>query len=291
MSIPAAYLGVILIWSTTPLAIQWSGREVSFLFGLMGRMVIGVILIIALQLLLRRRLRMDWPAWRIYLIGGVGLYAAMTCVYSAAQYIPSGWISVIFGATPLVTGVMAMIWLNERAFSPSKILGLALSIFGLIVIFHSSQILAGSARLGVVLVLSSVFFHSLSAIWVKRLNPGLDGFTATSGSLLVATPLYIMTWWIGDGSLPESIPARASSAILYLGIFGSVIGFTMYFFLLHHLTASRMSLITLMTPVLALWLGQWVNGEVITLSIYLGTTVILCGLACYEWGDTLLKNG
>jgi drug/metabolite transporter (DMT)-like permease len=65
----------------------------------------------------------------------------------------------------------------------------------------------------------------------------------------------------------------------------------MYFFLLHHLTASRMSLITLLTPVLALWLGQWVNGEVITLSIYLGTTVILCGLACYEWGDTLLKNG
>lgn len=290
LSIPAAYLGVVLIWSTTPLAIQWSGRDVSFLFGLMSRMVIGIILMIALHLLLKRRLRLDWPAWRIYLSGGTGLYAGMTCVYSAAQYIPSGWISVIFGATPLVTGVMAMMWLNERAFSASKILGIALSLSGLVVIFHSSQALAGSASLGVVLVLSAVFFHSLSAVWVKRLNPGLDGFTATSGSLLVATPLYIMTWWLIDGTLPESIPARAGTAILYLGIFGSVIGFTMYFFLLRHLAASRMSLITLMTPVLALWLGQWMNGEMITLSITVGTTIILSGLACYEWGDTIFKK-
>ena len=43
MSVPAAYLGVIPIWSTTPLAIKWSGKDVGFLFGVTSRMLMGVV--------------------------------------------------------------------------------------------------------------------------------------------------------------------------------------------------------------------------------------------------------
>jgi CRISPR/Cas system CMR subunit Cmr4 (Cas7 group RAMP superfamily) len=43
VSVPAACIGVILIWSTTPLAIQWSGDEVGFLFGITSRMVLGML--------------------------------------------------------------------------------------------------------------------------------------------------------------------------------------------------------------------------------------------------------
>ena len=46
MSVPAAYIGIILIWSTTPLAIQWSGTEVGYLFGITSRMSLGVIVFI-----------------------------------------------------------------------------------------------------------------------------------------------------------------------------------------------------------------------------------------------------
>ena len=43
MSIPAAYLGIVLIWSTTPLAIQWSTQGTGFAFAVLARMLIGVI--------------------------------------------------------------------------------------------------------------------------------------------------------------------------------------------------------------------------------------------------------
>lgn len=43
MSVPAAYLAVILIWSTTPLAVKWSGEGPGFLFGALGRMALGVL--------------------------------------------------------------------------------------------------------------------------------------------------------------------------------------------------------------------------------------------------------
>ena len=52
MSIPAAYLGIILIWSTTPLAVKWSGEGPGYLFGVSARMAIGTLLCLLLVQLL-----------------------------------------------------------------------------------------------------------------------------------------------------------------------------------------------------------------------------------------------
>ncbi len=48
MSVPAAFLGVVLIWATTPLAIKWSSEGAGFLFGVASRMVLGVIVCLVL---------------------------------------------------------------------------------------------------------------------------------------------------------------------------------------------------------------------------------------------------
>jgi len=122
MSVPAAFLGVILIWSTTPLAIQWSGDGVGFLFGLASRMVIGLAVAALLVGLRRSALPVHRDAVLTCLTAGLGLFAAMTVVYWSAQHIPSGWISVIFALTPMITGILAAVWLNET--------GLALFEFG-----------------------------------------------------------------------------------------------------------------------------------------------------------------
>lgn len=58
MSVPTAFIGVIIIWSTTPLAIKWSTEGPGFLFGVTSRMVIGVVLCILLMQALR--IRMPW---------------------------------------------------------------------------------------------------------------------------------------------------------------------------------------------------------------------------------------
>jgi len=284
VQILAAYAAVVLIWSTTPLTIQWSSVGVNFLFGVASRMVIGVTLLLCLHLILRKKIRRDKTALHMYLTGGFSLWLAMSGVYWGAQYIPSGWISVLFGTTPIVTGLFAMLWLNENIFTPVKLMGLITGIVGLGVMFFSGSLQADTSILGIVLVLGSVVTHGSSAVWIKRINAGLDGMTATAGSLLVATPLFVLTWWILDGVWPESIPIKAAASILYLGVFGSVIGFTLYYYLLRSVSPNRLALVTLMTPVLALMLGQWVNQEVVTTSVWTGSGIILLGLALYEWG-------
>ncbi len=289
MSVPAAYLGVVVIWSTTPLAIKWSGEGVGFLFGVGARMVIGAALCLLLLRLLGVALPWHAQARRSYLVAGVSLFAAMSSTYWAAQQIPSGVISVVFGLSPLLTGVFAALWLSERALSPLKLAGVALGVAGLSRIFGAEG-LGEAAWQGIAAVFVAVIFHSAAGVLVKRLGGALHPLALTTGSLLVAVPLFTAAWWVGDGHWPLEMPERALWSIGYLGIFGTVIGFSLYYYVLKRISAGVVSLITLVTPVTALALGRWLNGESVGLDVWTGTAGILAGLALYLWSDRRLRG-
>ena len=289
MQFQAAYLAVILIWTTTPLAIQWSGQGNSFLFAVTGRMVIGTS--IALILVWVFRLPMAWHrrARRTYLAAAIGIYGAMMTVYWSAQFIPSGWISVIFALSPIVTGIMAVRWLGESGLTPLKFVGMLLGITGMATIFYSGEQLSGLAWLGVIGMLVSVILHSSSSVLVKKAGYRAHGLVITTGGLLVSVPLYLLTWFLTGSEWPASIPQRSAWSILYLGIVGSVLGFALYYFVLKHLGPTRVALITLITPVTALWLGHVLNGERIDVTVIAGTGFILSGLGLYEWGARVVR--
>lgn len=290
MSVPAAYLGVIIIWSTTPLAIKWSGEDVGFLFGVASRMLLGATVCTLLLLILARKLPWHREARLTYLAAGLGIYGAMMSVYWGSQYIPSGLIAVIFGLTPIVTGVIAAIWLQERSLTASKLSGIILGIIGLVVIFGSGIELRGGAGYGIAAVLVAVILHSISAVWVKSINAHLPALEVTNGGLLIAAPLYLATWLLFSDGWPESISSRTAMAIGYLAVFGSVLGFIMYFYVLKYIDASRVALVTLLTPVLALLLGQGLNNETIDPAVWVGTCCILVGMSVYQWGAQLVLS-
>jgi hypothetical protein len=94
MSVPAAYVGVILIWSTTPLAIQWSAQGASFSFAVMARMLIGLAICLILLVATRTAFPFTAAARQLYAISGLSLFMAMLLTYWGALHIPSG---LIFG--------------------------------------------------------------------------------------------------------------------------------------------------------------------------------------------------
>ncbi len=283
MSVPLAALGVIIIWSTTPLAIQWSGEGAGFLFAVTGRMALGAMLALVLLRLLGLRLWWHRRARATYVAAGLGIYTAMLSVYWAAQFIPSGWISVIFGLSPLMTGFLASRLLDEGGLDAARAAGVGLALGGLGVIFYQGEALGGQALLGVTGVLASVLFHSVSAVWVKRHGARIGGLVVTTGGLMVASPLFLLTWFLSGGGWPTQLPERAIGAIAYLGVFGSVLGFALYFYVLRQLSVVRVSLLTLVTPVTALLIGHWLNDEPLRASLWWGVALISLGLLCFEW--------
>lgn len=285
MSVPLAFVSVIMIWSTTPLSILWSTEGVGFLFGVSSRMLIGLCLAVLVMLLLRRPFLFHRQALWTYLASGLGIFIAMIGTYWSASYIPSGWISVFWGLSPLFTGVWATLFIGENIFVPHRLLGLVLGIVGLAVIFLYGVKLGEHAAIGIGLVLMAVLGQTSTSVWIKKINAGIHGITMTVGGLAVAVPLFWLAWWWGDGVWPTVIPERALTAIVYLAVMGSVVGFSLYYYLLNHVEASRVSLITLVTPVTALMLGHFLNDEVLTVSILLGTGLILLGLLSFEWNE------
>ena len=287
MSVPAAYIGIILIWSTTPLAIKWSANGVGFIFGVSSRMLLGTLICVALITALSQKLPTHRRALHTYFAGGLGVFGSMLSVYWGAQYISSGLISVLFGLTPIITGLIAAVFLGEKAFTPSRVFGIVLGLAGLLVIFAQKINFGEQLHLGVMGVLLAVVLHSISGVWVKSIAARLSALEVTTGSLLFSAPLYFLLWLFFDGQLPVEMNNRAIGAILYLSIFGSVLGFIMYFYVLKHCEASRVALVTLITPVLALFFGQQFNHEVLSMKIWLGSACILSGMLLYQWGPKL----
>ena len=283
MSVPLSYFSVILIWSTTPLAIQWSGDGIGFQFGVAARMFIGLIAL----LILLRVLKISFPwhkrARTVYLVSGLSLYVAMSFVYWGAQRIPSGWVAVVFGLSPIFTSVMASIILKDSVLSGIKLAGMIIALIGLCVVFVESLSISTATMLGVSAIIISAAFQSLGAVLIKQQKPDFHPIAITAGSIAIAMPLFLanclfITEW------PEVLPYKSLLSILYLAIIGSALGFPLYFYLLKKLNPERVAIIALITPITALLLGAFLNDEIINTKVWIGTSLIISGLAVYEYG-------
>jgi drug/metabolite transporter (DMT)-like permease len=283
MSVPAAYLGVILIWSTTPLGIQWSAQGATFTFAVLARMAIGLAICLLLMRATRTTFVRTPAANQLYVFTGLSIFGAMLLTYWGALHIPSGLISVIFGLSPLVTGAFAAWWLRERTLTPLRLLGLALALAGLWALFGQPWPGDSQARWGTVAVVAGMMVQAIGLVWIKRLNAQVASLAITTGALAVATPLFALAWLAGDGGRLPDITPRGGAAIVYLGVFGSVVGFTLYYYVIKHLDTGRVALITLVTPVTALLLGQTLNAETIPPMGWVGIALIGAGLVLYEW--------
>lgn len=283
MRVFAAYLGVILLWSTTPLAIKWSGEGPGYLFGVASRMSIGLIGILLVMAITRTALRKDRKAQWTYVAGALQIYGAMLATYWASQHIPSGWISVVFGLTPLLTAPMAAVFLGEKSLTPARIASYLLGLAGLVLMFHSALNFSPSAVLGIGAVLLAALLQAISSVWVKRIQAGIPAFALVTGSLFLAVPAHWLTWAVLDGVWPSRIPSVSLMSIAYLGVIATTFGFTMYFYVLKHLSAGKVALITLIVPPMSLYLGFLVNHETLHESVIAGTALIMGALVLHEW--------
>lgn len=283
MKLLFAYLGIIVIWTTTPLTIKWSG-ETSWFFGVAARTALGALLILPFVLwMTKARFSFSPAALQVYLAASLPLLGGMTLMYWAAQYLPSGWIAILFALNPVMTGVLAHYLLPDSRLTVRKGVGVMISLAGLWVIFAPNlqqqaqvQILALLAALG------SVLFHSFGTVMVKRLDHTLPSLHVVVGALwitvaghLIMAPETLFNW-------PE-VGMREGLAILYAATIGSVIGFLLYFYLLKNIEAIKVALIPVITPVFALFLGHWLNDEVLNATIWSGAVLVMVGLIIFEW--------
>ncbi len=281
MPVSLVYGVVVLIWSTTPLAIFFSNADFGFSLSVLLRMLIGVALVWLLLAIRKQRFLPSKHHWRVSAIASIGIFPAMPLVYWATQYIPTGLVSLMFSSSPFFVGGLSKILLGETI-GVRKVFGVAIAFTGMAIIFMDQMQFGSQTVFGILVMIASTFFFSLSAVLLKKHNANSGPLQQAGGSMLFALPGLLITWLLVDASVPASLSWQPSVAMLYLAVVGSVLGFSGYFFLLKNLTVSSVSLISMISPVLAILWGFLFKGEVLNLMFMLGAAVLLLGLAVYS---------
>jgi len=263
------------------------------------RMVIGLVFCGSIVLLMSwgfifkdnkpQALQIDAIALKVYLVGGLSIFICMSLFYAAAQLIPSGWIAVLFGLSPLTTGLFTAMVEPENKLTISRIIGLSLGLAGLYLVFSAGLSFEDASIEGVVFVLIAVVISSGSSVITRQLvkDITLPGMQITTGSLILALPCFIVSVLIQEPELDFNFTEKAWKAIVYLGLIGTGVGFTAYYYLLKHVSANRIALITLITPISALSVGSWLNNEPLLPEVWMGAALVCVGLLMYEFKPKL----
>ncbi|MCH7330433.1 DMT family transporter [Acinetobacter modestus] len=275
---------LVFIWATTPLAIVWSVTDLHPMWALVLRFFIALPLAVSVLLLLKVKFPIHKIALSSYVAGSLSLIGSQIFTYAATPYLSSGLIALMFGLAPIMAGLIGRFGFQQKLAS-LQWLGMGTSIIGLAMIC-----LSGSQKhvqpIGIVLMLMSVFAYSLSIFLVKKINADVQPMAQATGSILVSTILAILLLpWIWQHA-PTHFPSPKSLlALTYTVVMASLIAMFCYFKLVQNLKATTLSLTTVMTPMLAILIGAYLNHEQLSAQVFVGASIILLGLCLYFYKD------
>ncbi len=275
---------LVFIWATTPLAIVWSVTDLHPMWALVLRFFIALPLAVSVLLLLKVKFPIHKVALSSYVAGSLSLIGSQIFTYAATPYLSSGLIALMFGLAPIMAGLIGSFGFQQKL-AGLQWLGMGTSIAGLALIC-----LSGSQKhvqpIGIVLMLISVFAYSLSIFLVKKINADVQPMAQATGSILVSTVLAaLLLPWIWQYA-PTHLPSvKSLLALAYTVVMASLIAMFCYFKLVQNLKATTLSLTTVMTPMLAILIGAYLNHEQLSAQVFVGAVVILFGLFLYFYKD------
>lgn len=283
-NIVGTYALLVFIWSTTPLAIVWSVADLHMMWALVLRFFIALPLAVLLLLVFKSKFPISAQAIHSYVAGAFSLIGSQLFTYLATQYLSSGMIALMFGLAPIMAGLIGQFAFGLHLHR-LQWLGMLIAVTGLAIIC-----LAGGNQhvhpIGIGLMLLSVFSYALSIFWVKHVNADIEPVAQATGSILVSTFIAVCLLPFIWSYAPTEMPSLKSLlALTYTVVMASLIAMFCYFKLVRNIKATTLSLTTVMTPMIAILIGAWLNQEQLSLFVMLGAAILLLGLLIYFYKD------
>jgi drug/metabolite transporter (DMT)-like permease len=277
------YALIVVIWSSTWVAIKFGLEETPPLLGAGIRFCLAGLVLLAVTRLRRRSLRTDR---RLALVLAVFPFAiCYALVYWAEQYIPSGLAAVLFGAMPLYVAVISIYALRDEPVSGWTFAGIGVAIGGLVLAFGESMDLGTEERAlaGAIAGVSAPLAAAIGNVSIKRRGGGLDAVVLNGWGMFAGGVLLLAVSPLSEDWGSAQWTAQAAGAIGYLALVGSALPFVVLTILLRHLTAVEMSYVPLMIPFGALALGAATYDEPLTATSLAGAALVALGLGLAQW--------
>jgi drug/metabolite transporter (DMT)-like permease len=211
--------------------------------------------------------------------GIINFLISYASVYWGEQYINSGLASVLFATMPFYTLILSIWLLPSETINLKKILGLILGFSGIILIFSDQIQFSGTnAIYGMLIIAISPAFSATGTLIAKRKSREYNPVILNTFPMFYASLFFMILSFIFENTNNVIFNSEAVFSIIYLALFGTAIAFVLLFWMLSHQSAVLMSMITFVTPPLALIWGWVLLGEQITYFLLIGLSLILTGI-------------
>jgi drug/metabolite transporter (DMT)-like permease len=265
---------VYLIWGTTYFAIK-AGIEGTGPFFLIGtRFVVAGGLLLGWQALRLQRFPTLGQWGRATVVGSLLLVAGNGGVAVAEHWVSSGATVALISAVPLATAL----WAGAFGAWPRRLewVAIGLGAAGTLVMLLGRDLQA--SKVGALVLLLSISCWSLGTVLSRRLDipHGPTGFGAEmfgAGLLALLISAVLGEHW----AIPHSV--SVISAWAYLVVFGSLIGFSAYRFLVERVSPTLATSYAYVNPPVALLVGWWLGHETFSLSVFMGLPLVLAAVA------------
>jgi drug/metabolite transporter (DMT)-like permease len=276
----AAYVLICLIWGSTWLAIKIGLVGVPPFLAAGLRFVLSTLIVGLVLAAPRRRFQITRDDKICVLsLGLLVFWFDYAAVYWAETRISSGLTAILFSTMPLITSLLSAYWMRSETLRERKIVGILLGVFGTALLFWPRERLGFQQVLGMLVTIGASLCAATNLVTMKKHGRHGDPFVLNffgmglGAACLLAMSALLESWSGVSWSRSNVL------ALFYLSIFGSVIAFWAYYYLIKKMDATIVSLSTLVIPIVALALGRAFLHETVTPLAVAGIATILVGVA------------
>ena len=277
----AAFFAIYVIWGSTYLLNKIAVAELPpFLLAGIRFVTAGVIIFVMAALMgkslriTKRQLGNSILAGFLFLSFGNGV------VVWALKYVDSNFAALEISAQPLI--VLLMMWIIQgKRIQPMSLVGVFLGIIGIYLLINQDMIIQQeNSLLGIGLIFLAMLAWGYGSLFVQGadfpsnyfVNTGYQMFTG--GIMLGVMSLAFREPW----SNPTSWKAETHWSMVLLVLFGSIVAFTSFNFLLKNVSPEKVATNTYVNPIVAMILGSYFLKEPITLQSIIAASVLLTGV-------------
>lgn len=273
---------VAFFWGTTFLGIRIGIETIPpFLLAGIRNLISGFI--IFFYLLFQRKLEPINPRQflRAFILAIMMIVLANGLTTYSEKYITSGLASLISTLSPFFVLILNLI-LGKEKLSIKTTLGILLGMFGIFLIYQNSlsDLLNPEYRQGVFAILIAVLMWAIGTIITKKGSENsLTMLMNVSVQMIIAGIILTAIQFILTPTIStENWSLRSVAAMIYLAIFGSVVGYVSYSYLITQMSSTKVSVLSYVNVVVALFLGWLILDEIITSRIIIAASLIIGGV-------------
>jgi drug/metabolite transporter (DMT)-like permease len=297
IALVAAFAAVYIFWGSTYLAIKYAIETLPPFLMAGSRFIVAGSILYVWARLSKDYEKPSWKHWRTsFIVGTLLLLGGNGGVVLAQHYISSSLAALLVATEPFWIVLLSWLWLKGSRPNWKVALGLLIGFLGVYLLIGGQENSGSSGSgqiLGAFLVIAGAFSWALGSMYGLRATTPKSSFLTSGMQMLSGGAVLTTVGFIkGEATTFNVVDVAANSwlAFAYLIIFGSIISFTAYSWLLKNAKPAMVSTYAYVNPVIAVFLGWLIAGESFTAQMLVGAGIIVGSVALITSQDKDAKH-